>query len=131
MAAVRSNNTSPELRVRYALHSLGVRYRLDQTIALGGRKVRPDLVFRGARVALFVDGCFWHGCETHCRMPSSNVGYWNSKIDRNRARDRSVDEILGQNGWTVMRIWEHEDPMVAALSLRRVLEVRAPNRANR
>ena len=96
MAAVRSTDTTPERSVRRALHHLGVRYRLGQVIQAGGRRVRPDLVFKGARVAVFVDGCFWHGCADHCRRPGSNVDYWNAKIERNQARDaRTAEAFLG------------------------------------
>lgn len=121
MAAVRSTNTSPERSVRAALHHLGVRYRLGQVVEAGGRRVRPDLVFKGARVAVFVDGCFWHGCPDHCRRPGSNVDYWNAKIERNRARDVRNEEALTVAGWTVVRVWEHEAPAEAAAALAELL----------
>lgn len=110
MAAIKSRDTSAERRIRSALHRAGVRFRLGQQIVTGGRRVRPDIVFRRARVALFIDGCFWHGCPQHCRMPSSNVKYWNPKIERNRTRDQRNDEELRATGWTVVRVWEHDDP---------------------
>lgn len=69
---------------------------------------RPDFVFSRERVAVFVDGCFWHGCSKHCRMPKSNIVYWNSKIRKNMNRDRSVDRSLSLVGWLVVRFWEHE-----------------------
>jgi DNA mismatch endonuclease, patch repair protein len=72
------------------------------------------LVFTRAKVAVFVDGCFWHGCPTHYRQPGSNVEYWIAKVDRNVRRDQEVDAALRELGWTVLRIWEHEDPVVAA-----------------
>lgn len=69
---------------------------------------KPDFVFPRLKIAIFVDGCFWHGCPKHCRMPSSNVGYWNSKIEKNKARDKKITKILKIKGWKVIRIWEHE-----------------------
>lgn len=69
---------------------------------------RPDFVFPKQRLAIFVDGCFWHGCAKHCRMPASNKKYWNAKIARNMARDRSIRALLRANGWQVVRIWEHQ-----------------------
>jgi DNA mismatch endonuclease (patch repair protein) len=79
-------------------------------------------VFVGRRVAVFVDGCFWHGCHEHCRMPSSNTDYWPAKIARNVERDRSTDERLAEAGWTVVRVWEHESPTEAADRLVTVLQ---------
>lgn len=110
MAAVRSRDTTPERLVRSALHRAGVRFRLRQKIELPTRAVTPDLVFRRARVAVFIDGCYWHGCPEHCRMPASNRDYWNDKIERNRDRDRRTDTELHDAGWTVVRHWEHEAP---------------------
>jgi DNA mismatch endonuclease, patch repair protein len=128
MAAVRSKNTTPERLLRSALHAAGVRYRLGQDVVVAGRKVRPDLVFRRVRLAVFVDGCFWHGCPDHCRMPNTNRDYWTPKIDRNRARDQNTDDVLRSAGWTVVRVWEHEDASVAAA---RVSDLLAERRARR
>jgi DNA mismatch endonuclease (patch repair protein) len=128
MAAVRSHNTTPERSLRAALHRLGVRYRLGQVVETGGRRIRPDLVFKGARVALFVDGCFWHGCPDHCRRPGSNVDYWNAKIERNRARDARHEDALTVSGWTVVRVWEHEPPSEAAAALAALLDERRRRR---
>lgn len=116
MAAVRSTDTSPELALRSVLHARGRRFRLGQRVLLGGRTIRPDIVFKGARVAVFLDGCFWHGCGQHCRMPTSNQEYWQRKIGRNVERDAEVDAILSAAGWTVVRVWEH-DPAERAASL--------------
>lgn len=110
MAAVRSRDTTPERLVRSALHRTGIRFRLRQKVALPTRTVTPDLVFRGARVAVFIDGCYWHGCPEHCRMPTSNRAYWTDKIERNRERDRRTDAELLAAGWAVLRHWEHEAP---------------------
>jgi len=115
MRQVPSVNTAPEIRVRAALHRLGVRFRLNQPIVLErGRALRPDLTFRGLKVAVFVDGCFWHGCPTHCRTPGSNREYWTTKISGNARRDIETTERLEASGWTVVRVWEHEDPQSAA-----------------
>ena len=124
MAAVRSHNTTPERSVRVALHALGVRYRLGQVVETDGRRIRPDLVFKRARVAVFVDGCFWHGCPEHCRRPGSNVDYWNAKIERNRSRDVRNEAALAGAGWTVVRVWEHEPPAEAAAALATLLRAR-------
>jgi DNA mismatch endonuclease (patch repair protein) len=117
MAAVRSTNSRPELAFRSALHRLGVRYRLGQTVTVGGRKVKPDLVFKQAKIAVFIDGCFWHGCPDHCRMPATNRDYWEAKIGRNVARDAADAERFSSAGWRVLRFWEHEDLAKAARSV--------------
>jgi len=103
MRRVRSRDTSPELALRSALHRRGLRYSLRRRLPGS-----PDVIFTGAHVAVFVDGCFWHGCPEHCRRPSSNRAYWTAKIDRNMARDRRVDAELRASGWRVVRLWEHE-----------------------
>lgn len=124
MAAVRSTDTTPERRLRSALHALGVRYRLGQVIVADGRRVRPDIVFKNAGVAVFVDGCFWHGCELHCRMPSSNKDYWEPKIARNRSRDQRTDEALAAGNWEIIRVWEHDDPEAVAEQVKALIEAR-------
>lgn len=107
MKANRRRDTKPELRLRQALHANGYRYRVDMALEVPGRRVRPDVVFTRAKVAVFVDGCFWHSCPEHGRMPSDPTGYWHAKLARNTARDREVDEALIQAGWQVVRVWEH------------------------
>lgn len=107
MRGNRRAETAPEVELRRVLHARGLRYRKDALIRAGEVRVRPDLVFRALRVAVFVDGCFWHGCPEHCRMPGSNVAYWEAKIARNRARDQRNDAALAGAGWRVVRIWEH------------------------
>lgn len=126
MAAIKSTDTSPERRLRSALHGRGVRFRLGQSITTQGRNVRPDIVFKLASVAVFVDGCFWHGCPDHCRRPASNSEYWTAKIDRNLARDRVIDSALKAEGWTVMRFWEHHDASEAAAIIEQFLRARRP-----
>jgi DNA mismatch endonuclease, patch repair protein len=112
-AVMRGNkkvDTRPELAVRRRLHALGLRYRVNHLLTLPELKVRPDVVFLRVRVAVFVDGCFWHGCPAHGTKPRSNATYWYSKILRNQERDQRIDAVLRANGWQVIRAWEHEDP---------------------
>jgi DNA mismatch endonuclease (patch repair protein) len=106
--ANRRVDTKPEVRVRSALHRQGLRYRKDLLIRVGAVRVRPDVVFTRARVALFIDGCFWHGCPDHQQVPRTNQGYWIPKLAANVERDRRVDAALREDGWAVLRAWEHE-----------------------
>jgi len=101
------------MRLRSELHRRGLRYRVDAQ-PLRGLRRRADVVFPTARVAVFVDGCFWHGCPAHMTWPEANAAWWREKIERTRARDRDTDARLGDAGWTVVRIWEHEDAQAAA-----------------
>lgn len=108
MQGNRRVNTQPELRLRSELHSRGLRYRKDVTFYAAGRRVRPDVTFTGPRVAVFVDGCFWHRCPEHATDPQSHVDYWRQKFTRNLERDRADDAALAEVGWEVIRVWEHE-----------------------
>ncbi len=114
MRANRRRNTTPELRLRRLLHGRGLRYGVDRTMQLDQGRVRPDIVFPGQRLAVFVDGCFWHGCPTHRTQPRANADFWREKVEGNRARDERDSERLAAAGWQVLRFWEHEDPAVAA-----------------
>lgn len=113
MRGNRSRDTAPERALRSALHALGLRFRVDarpvQAIAR-----RADVVLRGDRVAVFLDGCFWHGCPDHFRPPATNPGYWTAKIAGNVARDASTTALLEAAGWVVVRVWEHESAAAAA-----------------
>lgn len=113
--------TKPEIALRSALHRLGLRFRKDFPIDAGRRKVRPDVVFTKARVVVFVDGCFWHGCPEHKVVPKANPDYWVPKLRRNVERDRETDAALAEAEWTVVRAWEHEDVDQAARQVARVL----------
>lgn len=113
MSRQRSRDTEAEMRLRSLLHRRGVRYRVDAA-PLPGLRRRADLVFPRARVAVFVDGCYWHGCPEHASWPKSNADWWRAKIEANRSRDRDTDERLTQAGWTVVRAWAHEDPAAVA-----------------
>ena len=108
MQANRRSDTRPERAVRSALHARGLRFRKDFSIKAGQRLVRPDVVFTRARVAVFVDGCYWHSCPKHGTSPQRNSGYWASKLRLNVDRDRAVNAALLQAGWRVIRVWEHE-----------------------
>lgn len=110
MRGNRSTDTGPEVRLRSALHRLGYRFRKSWVIDAAGRRVRPDIVFRAGRLAVFVDGCYWHGCPRHGHTPRANVDYWGPKLERNGQRDRAVDDSLRQAGWRVLRLWEHVEP---------------------
>lgn len=128
MQANRSRDTSPELAVRRLLHAAGLRYRVDYA-PLGGRR-RADIVFTRQRIAVFIDGCFWHGCPEHASYPRANADYWLPKLRRNAERDRETDALLVGAEWTVLRFWEHESASVAAADIaRRVEAARRTNAA--
>lgn len=118
MQANRSRDTKPELEVRRALHRLGLRYRVAVAPEPGLRR-RADIVFTRARVAVFIDGCFWHGCPQHGRRSfNHNADYWPAKISANVARDVDTTERLREAGWLVLRFWEHEDAASAVERIR-------------
>lgn len=104
----RKTGSAPERRVRSELHSRGRRFRKNLAIRTDERLIRPDVVFTRARLAVFVDGCFWHCCPKHGTQPESNTGYWGPKLARNVERDREVNDALARAGWIVIRGWEHE-----------------------
>lgn len=116
MQGNRRRDTQPEKRLRSALFALGLRFRVDHPIRLPAqdRPIRPDIVFPRAKLAIFVDGCFWHGCPEHGTSPQRNSAYWAAKLARNRARDLRYDALLASAGWMVMRFWEHDRPDWAA-----------------
>jgi DNA mismatch endonuclease, patch repair protein len=114
MRGNRRADTRPEIAVRSCLHRAGLRFRKDLPLVVGETRVRPDIVFTRARVAVFIDGCFWHCCPDHGNKPKANVEYWTSKLRRNRERDARVNRALAGAGWKVIRIWEHVAPVDAA-----------------
>jgi len=120
MRANRSRDTRPELALRSAVHALGLRYRVGIRPITGIRRT-ADLVFPRAKVAVFVDGCFWHGCPEHHRPAKRNTEFWTTKIQGNIARDADTDNRLKQAGWHVVRVWEHEPPSVAADKIRTIV----------
>ncbi|WP_280424866.1 very short patch repair endonuclease [Nocardia carnea] len=125
MRANRRSDTKPEVALRTQLHRMGYRYRKDLRLDLGSAKVRPDVVFTARKVAVFVDGCFWHVCPEHGRMPTTNDWYWAPKLRRNMDRDRIANAALTEAGWTVVRIWEHEDRDTAVATVVNALEGRS------
>jgi len=140
MRANRSTDTGPELALRRLLHAQGLRYRVGLKVVVPGRTVRPDVVFTRQRVAIFLDGCYWHGCPVHGRMPQDPSGYWKAKIARNQQRDAAVTAALLAAGWDVLRFWEHVPPSDAAgivedvlrrLAARGVVNVKRPKGPHR
>ena len=113
MLANKRRDTSTELEIRRALHARGLRYRVDFAPVPGLRR-RADIAFTRARIAVFIDGCFWHGCPLHGTSPKRNADYWGPKLAANVARDRDTDQRLEDAGWHVLRFWEHEGPGVTA-----------------
>lgn len=108
MRGIRRRDTAPEKALRSELHRRGLRFRVDFPVATQGRSPRPDIAFTRRRLAVFVDGCFWHGCPEHAGPPKKNTDYWGPKIARNIQRDREHDADLAAAGWCVLRVWEHE-----------------------
>ena len=113
MQGNRSSDTKPELVLRSILHARGLRYRVNYRPLVGVRHT-ADVVFPRAKVAVFIDGCWWHRCPEHYRAPKSNIDFWLAKTDLNVSRDAKVDQLLSDAGWTVVRAWEHEDPEAVA-----------------
>ncbi len=116
MQAQKTAGTRIEMAVRRLLHSEGYRYRVNCRL-LPDHRFKGDIVWRGRRLAVFLDGCFWHGCPLHGTTPKSNREWWEAKIAANRERDRRVNELLSDRGWTVLRFWEHDDPTAVASSV--------------
>ena len=103
MSRIRGKNTKPEMTLRKALWALGLRYQIHYKIP-----GKPDIVFVSAKLAVFVDGCFWHGCPEHAVSPKGNSDFWAKKLDKNKLRDQMVNSELDKNNWRLIRVWEHE-----------------------
>lgn len=116
MRANKSRDTSPELAVRRILHADGLRYRVHHRPEPTLRRT-ADIVFPRQRIAVFIDGCYWHACPEHGTQARANAKYWSSKLARNVTRDRDTDEQLTASGWVVLRFWEHEDPAAVASAI--------------
>lgn len=128
MARVRQKGTRAELKLRKALHAQGLRYRLHVQLLAKPRRV-ADIVFPATKIAVFVDGCFWHGCPEHASWPKSNADFWRQKIETNRSRDADTDQRLQALGWESVRIWEHEDANYAASRIAELVRARRKNGA--
>jgi DNA mismatch endonuclease (patch repair protein) len=107
MSTLRKRDNGPEMAVRRLLHAQGIGYRVCFRVP-GQRRRTIDIAFPGARLAVYLDGCFWHGCPVHFHLPKANSGWWTAKLAMNAARDAAVGEQLAGLGWTVLRFWEHE-----------------------
>lgn len=125
MKRVRRRDTGPELRLRSELHRRGLRFRVDVPVPFLPRH-RADVVFGPAKVVVFVDGCFWHGCPLHGSTPKANAAWWKAKVERVRRRDARTDEAYWEHGWRVVRVWEHEDVLAAADRVQRAVGARRP-----
>jgi DNA mismatch endonuclease (patch repair protein) len=130
MQGNKSRDTKPEMAVRRAVHGMGLRYRIAAR-PLAGLRRTADLVFRRARIAVFVDGCFWHGCPAHHIPPRTNQTYWAAKIRGNKVRDRDTTVLLRAAGWTVLRFWSHEDPRAVAIKISQAVAICARTQTNR
>jgi DNA mismatch endonuclease (patch repair protein) len=120
MRKVRRRDTQPEIALRSELHRRGFRYFVDRAPLAWSRR-KADLVFPRVRLAVFIDGCFWHGCPAHVDWPKSNALWWRAKIAATKARDREIDAALLGAGWHVTRAWEHDDPYEIADQLESLL----------
>ena len=127
MQSNKGRDTQPELALRSAAHALGLRYRVSVRPLRELRRT-ADLVFTKAKVAVFLDGCFWHGCPDHHTVAATNASFWAEKVESTRSRDRETDRRLADAGWTSIRVWEHEDPVEAAQRIQAV--VRGRGRSN-
>ena len=123
MSKQRTRDTQPELLLRRELHRRGLRYRVDSPLPTMPRR-RADLLFTRAKVAVFVDGCFWHGCPEHKTVPANNGAWWAAKLARNIQRDQETTARLATLGWTVLRVWEHEDTREAATAIEQIVRSR-------
>ena len=113
MRATGQRDTVPEVALRKELHRRGLRFRLHRSMR-GLSRSKPDVTFVSAKLAVYVDGCFWHSCPIHASQPRANSAWWSAKLAANVTRDRRIDEELRAGGWLVVRVWEHEDPIEAA-----------------
>lgn len=120
MLANRSRDTKPELALRTLLHARGLRYRVDFK-PLATLRSRADIVFTKAKVAIYVDGCYWHGCPQHYQPSKTNIDYWGPKIESNRLRDERINIALREVGWVVVRVWEHENPVDVADAIAQIV----------
>ena len=126
MVAQRRKDTEAELEVRRILYRKGLRYRVDYPVLKKPLR-RGDIIFIGPKVAVFIDGCFWHGCPKHGTQSKSNVSFWKEKIKTNKERDKDTNKRLRKIGWKVIRAWEHEDPIKVAQQIEKEVHARKRN----
>ncbi|ASK34555.1 very short patch repair endonuclease [Alcanivorax sp. N3-2A] len=130
MGRVRQKGTDAEMALRREMHRIGLRYRIDYQVLRKPRRI-ADVAFPGRKIAVFVDGCFWHGCPEHATWPKRNAEFWQQKIERNRRRDMDTNDRLRSIGWTVLRFWSHESPIESARAVAHaVAEVDSKHRAS-
>jgi DNA mismatch endonuclease (patch repair protein) len=127
MSRQATQNTGPERALRAAMFRLGLRYRVQRRPVPTLRGM-ADIVFPSAKVAVFVDGCYWHGCSEHRTVPRANAEFWRAKLEGNRLRDRQIDTGLAQLGWVVVRVWEHEEVGPVALRIQQLVQERRSRR---
>jgi DNA mismatch endonuclease, patch repair protein len=125
MQSQRARDTAPELKIRRLLYCSGMRYRVDRAPIAGLRR-RADILFSSARVAVFIDGCFWHSCPEHGSKPKVNSEQWQAKLLHNLERDRDTDQRIQNAGWAVVRVWEHEEPSAAVTKIIASVRSRQP-----
>ncbi|WP_410632885.1 very short patch repair endonuclease [Amycolatopsis sp. cmx-4-83] len=131
MRRTRRSGTRPELALRSALHKRGLRFLVGRSAPGGNRRRRIDVLLRGARIAIFLDGCFWHSCPDHGHLPRANRNWWRLKLRGIARRDRDTDAELADLGWLVVRVWEHEDPFGAAERIERLAHNRTASTVRR
>jgi DNA mismatch endonuclease (patch repair protein) len=124
MKSQRQRDTGAEIALRSLLHRHGLRFRVHYPLPQLRR--RADVAFPTLHIAIFVDGCFWHGCPDHGTWPKQNAEWWREKIEANQQRDANTDSTLNEQGWTVVRVWEHEDSEAAALRIERLVRSLRP-----
>ena len=127
MANTKRRDTKPELALRSGLHAMGLRFFVDRPIP--GTRRRADIVFPTEQIAVYMDGCFWHSCPQHGTVPKRNRQWWLDKLAANRRRDDDTDAMLRANGWSVLRFWEHDEPVTAAGRVREAVLQRRAERA--
>lgn len=128
MTSAKGRDTAPELALRSELRRLGLRYFVDRR--LEGSRSRADVVFPADRLAVYVDGCFWHGCPLHRTVPKQNKEWWTAKLDANHERDEATTERLRAGGWEILRFWEHDNPVSAAAQVKEALAARRATRSD-
>jgi DNA mismatch endonuclease, patch repair protein len=129
MRRTKRSGTRPELALRSALHRRGLRFVVDRPVPGCSRRRRADVLLRGAEIAVFVDGCFWHSCPEHSHLPKTNTNWWRLKFRGIARRDRDTDEQITAAGWLVVRVWEHQDADAAARAIEVLVRERSARRA--